>query len=55
MTQVITWQSPRGFKMNICRDCEKKLEGNWPKDWTGEEYCSVYKGIHRGTCDICER
>lgn len=54
MKRVVTWQSPRGIKINICKECEKKLEGKWPKDWSGEEFCTVYKGIHNGRCDICE-
>lgn len=53
-TWVVTWQTPSGNKKNICLKCEKTLEGNWPKDWLGEEYCQVSKGEHEGYCDLCE-
>lgn len=55
MKPVVTWQSPRGYRINVCKECENNLAGNWPKDAFGEEYCSVFIALHRGTCDVCER
>jgi len=53
MKKVITYSAPNGEKMNICPACEKKLEGNWPKNRRGEEFCSVSHGKHLGHCDHC--
>ena len=52
-TKVVTWMSPTGDTMDICRECEAKLEGRWPKDARGQEYCQVSRGLHRGECQ-CE-
>ena len=55
--QVVTWQTPRGLKRNICRECQEAIEGTseWPRDAHGEEFCQVHLGLHRGLCDICQR
>lgn len=50
----ITYQSPTGATLNICTECEKRLDGQpWPKDNTGQEYCTVSHGLHQGVCDLC--
>ena len=52
--RVITYQAPgTGSTKNICRACERKVLGRWPKDHLGQEYCQVSQGLHEGTCDIC--
>lgn len=50
--KVVTWQAPSGGSIEVCRRCEKK-RGNWPRNSRGEEYCSVSRGLHSGTCDLC--
>ena len=55
LLEVVTWQSPRGSKINICHDCEARLdrENSWPKDPHGGEYCSISYGRHMSTiCDV---
>jgi len=54
---VVTYQSPSGAQLNICTTCESKLDasGKWPKDSTGQEYCSYSHGLHTGNCDLCDR
>ena len=57
-TQVVTWQTPRGNKLNVCCPCEdgmNALERWWKDPETGEEFCQVAHGLHEGQCDICER
>lgn len=49
--RVITWQTPSGDKINVCTAC-KKARVRIPKTKTGEEYCQVYRGIHRGRCSF---
>lgn len=50
--RVVTYLSPRGNTINICPACETalKAEGKWPKDWDGQEFCSVTHGLHMGFC-----
>jgi len=55
MKKIITWATPAGKTKNICKSCEKKLAGNWPKDENGNEYCQVQHGEHSGQCDICQK
>ena len=50
--QVVTWQSPSGAQINVCTKCDSMSE--WPKDHTGQEYCTVSKGRHDGECDVCD-
>jgi hypothetical protein len=54
MTKVITWVSPAGQTINVCRKCEARLTAarEWPRDGRGDEYCQVHRGLHRGECDI---
>lgn len=51
--RVVTWQTPDGGRVSICRECERLFEeaGVWPKDWEGNEYATVYHGEHEGHCD----
>lgn len=51
-SHVVTYQSPSGSTIRICDLCGERLRGEWPKDGTGQEYCSVSKGSHWGNCDI---
>jgi hypothetical protein len=52
--KAITYQSPAGNLLSVCESCEKDLEGNWPKDNTGQEYCTVSHGVHEVCqCDVC--
>lgn len=55
MKKVITYQSANGKTINVCKSCENKLEGNWPKDEKGFEYCSVSHGLHKDVCSICNK
>ena len=50
MTNVITWQSPRGAKLNLTPEQETMLTdaGIWLRDGQGMEYCQVYYGLHGG-------
>ena len=50
--KVVTWNAPNGEKIDVCLDCERDLK-EWPRNTTGQEYCQVYKGLHKGQCDIC--
>ncbi len=53
--KVVTWQSPSGDTLDICRECEVRLQRDrqWPKDGRGQEYCSVHHGLHESEmgCD----
>lgn len=55
MKKVITYQSPNGEKIDVCKSCEKKLSGNWPRDSKGSEYCTISHGAHKGTCNVCQK
>lgn len=48
---VITWQSPRGGKIRVTPKQENiaKQANVWPKDDSGEEYCTVSYGLHFDT------
>lgn len=52
--KVVTWQSPRGGKLDVCTRCETILRRarTWPKDSAGQEYCTVSFGKHVGRCDL---
>lgn len=51
--QVVTWQSPGGGTMKVCRKCEEdfRQRGKWPRNARGEEYCTVSRGAHEGVCE----
>jgi hypothetical protein len=51
--KVVTWQSPSGDTLDICLECEVQLakSWSWPKDRTGQDYCQVSHGLHRGECE----
>lgn len=48
LDKVVTWQSPNGETINLTRDQEKQFLAawTWPRDSRGEEYCTVYHGLH---------
>jgi hypothetical protein len=50
---VTTYQSPSGHKLSICTACEARLSarGEWPRDSTGGEFCTVSHGAHDGACE----
>lgn len=50
MAKVITYQSPSGSTIALTRAQIETLEkaGKWPKDHTGQEYCTVSYGLHEG-------
>lgn len=52
--KVVTYQSTREF-YDICESCAEKFKklGEWPRDQWGEEFFSVYMGLHIGDCDAC--
>jgi hypothetical protein len=51
ITAVVTYQSPGGSQIVLCAACAARLAADWPKDGTGQEYCSVSYGEHAGHCD----
>lgn len=55
-TTVVTWESPKEARIDVCRACEREMKKaeTWPKDSTGQEHCQVYMGEHKGVCDVCE-
>lgn len=55
--KVVTWQSPNGGKISVCKPCEERLTKAlaWPKDEFGVQFCQVFHGLHLGECDICNR
>ena len=48
--QVITYQSPAGETIDLspAQEAEFDAMGTWPKDATGQEFCSVSRGQHEG-------
>ena len=54
--RVVTWQSPSGATLDVCTACATRLEAahSWPRTESGEEYCQVSHGEHRGTCELEE-
>lgn len=50
---VITYSSPRGGSINLTPKQVNILEAArvWPRDWSGEEYCTVSHGKHYGCPD----
>jgi len=54
MPKIITYQSPAGNWIHLAEDQVSLLEGLgvWPKDQTGQEYCSVSHGLHPGEPDL---
>lgn len=50
MNRVITYQAPSGGTINLTprQVAILKKAGNWPKDYRGQEYCSVSHGLHDG-------
>lgn len=51
MKKVITYKTTRGLTVDLTQAQVRLLEqhGVWPKDSTGEEYCTVSFGLHWGT------
>lgn len=52
--RVVTWQSPSGQTINVCRPCERRLTEaqEWPRDTQGQEYATVSHGEHAGRCEV---
>lgn len=52
--KVVTWQTPRGGTLDICRECETILKATrvWPRGPDGQEYCQVSEGAHEGRCHV---
>lgn len=51
---VVTYQTPNGVKVSVCKAHEQMLEGpDGLRDKKGAHFCSVYYGQHYGVCDIC--
>lgn len=52
--RVITYVSPRQNTIDICPACEAalKVAGEWPRDWDGQEFCTVGNGLHMGFCSL---
>lgn len=50
MSTVITYQSPSNDTINLTPAQVAKLEkaGKWPRDYRGQEYCTVSHGRHAG-------
>lgn len=55
LTRVVTWQTTRGDKLNICRACEQRMASReeWARHKDAGEYCQVSRGEHAGVCDLC--
>lgn len=55
-TKVVTWSTPRGDTIDICRECEARMaaKGTWPGHRDGGEYCHVSRGLHYGICQTCQ-
>jgi len=50
MNQVISYQSPSGQTIDLTpaqRACFCR-QGLWPRDFRGQEFCSVSHGLHEG-------
>jgi hypothetical protein len=55
MIQVVTYQTSRDQRMDICPECAERLRaaGQWPRNSFGEEFCTVYRGLHASSwCDV---
>ncbi len=50
MSKVITWQAPGGAEIDVTPAQETMLTaaGKWPRDQSGQEYCTVSRGLHQG-------
>jgi len=48
MTQVITYKSSNGYKIDLTQEqiAQFEKDKNWPKDCKGSEYCTVSHGLH---------
>jgi hypothetical protein len=44
---VVTWQTPSGDTVDLCRECDKLPA---QRNECSEEYCQVSHGAHRGVC-----
>jgi len=49
MQDVITYQSPNGFAISLCKAHDTQAI----RDPHGAEYCTVSHGRHAGYCDLC--
>lgn len=50
-TLVRTWQSPKGFEVELTEDQERRFRaaGFWPKDTYGQEFSGLTQGPHVDT------
>ena len=50
MNRIISYQSPNGVIIELTPDQIRDLDsaGVWPRDFRGQEYCSVSQGLHEG-------
>lgn len=56
MKTKITWVSPSGEKIDVCRHCSSFVT-DWPRDSKGREFCTVSEGLHTSDspCEICKK
>lgn len=56
MTRVITYSSPTGATIRLTETQIAMLRkaGTWPRDWRGQEYCTVSHGLHNGIPDYTD-
>lgn len=51
---VVTYHSPRGNHLSVCTRC-LDADAKMPRDYDGQEYCTVSHGRHYGHCDLQEK
>lgn len=55
MMKVITWSTPRGKQIDLCKNCSENDDVKVIDATTGDEYCQVSQGLHSGgTCYHCD-
>lgn len=55
-SRVVTYQAPSGDMISLTRPQISKLHAAsvWPKDWRGQEFCTVSHGLHSGAPDYSD-
>jgi len=50
MKKVVTYQAPSGLTIDLTLAQVSLLNQSlrWPRDYQGQEYCSVSHGLHEG-------
>ena len=53
---VVTYQAPSGAAIRVCDECARIMERAeaWPRNYRGEEFCTISEGRHLSRCDICQ-